>query len=221
MPIPLGSRPVRLFNRTCVLANGSPGRTLIRKTSLLRIVPTACGQAADIARSQFALARQFAGRANSHWRADTPTPRSRHLAIFIAVQRDHVSMLGDCVSVVTLRHDRISERSFLFTMSDITRPQEAWRPRDGCGKCSLRTSHVSLKQRIKPRSGGARRDRTDDLLLAKQALSQLSYGPGPSAGNAPDKSDTNKMVGLGRLELPTSRLSSARSNQLSYKPESL
>jgi hypothetical protein len=26
------------------------------------------------------------------------------------------------------------------------------------------------------------------------------------------------MVGLGRLELPTSRLSSARSNQLSYKP---
>jgi hypothetical protein len=25
--------------------------------------------------------------------------------------------------------------------------------------------------------GGAERDRTDDLLLAKQALSQLSYGP--------------------------------------------
>ena len=25
--------------------------------------------------------------------------------------------------------------------------------------------------------GGAGRDRTDDLLLAKQALSQLSYGP--------------------------------------------
>jgi hypothetical protein len=28
------------------------------------------------------------------------------------------------------------------------------------------------------------------------------------------------MVGLGRFELPTSRLSSARSNQLSYKPGS-
>ena len=27
-------------------------------------------------------------------------------------------------------------------------------------------------------SGGADRDRTGDLLLAKQALSQLSYGPG-------------------------------------------
>ena len=28
-------------------------------------------------------------------------------------------------------------------------------------------------------AGGANRDRTDDLLLAKQALSQLSYGPAP------------------------------------------
>jgi hypothetical protein len=26
-------------------------------------------------------------------------------------------------------------------------------------------------------NGGARRDRTDDLMLAKHALSQLSYGP--------------------------------------------
>src|SRR6202012_2288321 len=31
---------------------------------------------------------------------------------------------------------------------------------------------------IKP-SGGARRDRPDDLMLAKHALSQLSYGPVP------------------------------------------
>ena len=30
-----------------------------------------------------------------------------------------------------------------------------------------------------------------------------------------------RVVGLGRLELPTSRLSSARSNQLSYKPKTL
>jgi hypothetical protein len=30
-----------------------------------------------------------------------------------------------------------------------------------------------------------------------------------------------KVVGLGRLELPTSRLSSARSNQLSYKPKTI
>ena len=30
---------------------------------------------------------------------------------------------------------------------------------------------------IRAKRGGAGRDRTDDLLLAKQALSQLSYGP--------------------------------------------
>jgi hypothetical protein len=35
-----------------------------------------------------------------------------------------------------------------------------------------------------PDFGGARRDRTDDLMLAKHALSQLSYGPvsRPAAG---------------------------------------
>src|ERR1700738_2602569 len=33
-------------------------------------------------------------------------------------------------------------------------------------------------------TGGARRDRTDDLLLAKQALSQLSYGPVRSQASA-------------------------------------
>ena len=31
---------------------------------------------------------------------------------------------------------------------------------------------------LRPPIGGARRDRTDDLMLAKHALSQLSYGPG-------------------------------------------
>jgi hypothetical protein len=40
-----------------------------------------------------------------------------------------------------------------------------------------RIRYSSMLGRGSPRSGGARRDRTDDLLLAKQALSQLSYGP--------------------------------------------
>ena len=75
---------------------------------------------------------------------------------------------------------------------------------------------VRLRQVIP--TGGARRDRTDDLLLAKQALSQLSYGPFREQGSIDNRS--LKLVGLGRFELPTSRLSSARSNQLSYKPGS-
>ena len=88
--------------------------------------------------------------------------------------------------------------------------------------------------------GGARRDRTDDLMLAKHALSQLSYGPKtlrrrPSSlfelrrarialrllRGCATCSQRRSVVGLGRLELPTSRLSSARSNQLSYKPLTL
>src|SRR5688572_31581705 len=36
---------------------------------------------------------------------------------------------------------------------------------------------TSRRSRAPRECGGARRDRTDDLLLAKQALSQLSYGP--------------------------------------------
>ena len=39
------------------------------------------------------------------------------------------------------------------------------------------------KTQIAPRSGGGERDRTDDLLLAKQALSQLSYSPEPGFGD--------------------------------------
>ena len=54
-------------------------------------------------------------------------------------------------------------------------------------------------------------------MLAKHALSQLSYGPVPE-DECSETMRSIKVVGLGRLELPTSRLSSARSNQLSYKP---
>ena len=128
-------------------------------------------------------------------------------------------------------------------MSDITRAGLKQRRADLCSR------ERDLKHSIKlaAPSGGARRDRTDDLLLAKQALSQLSYGPSPvsyasrhlgrraepqlARGNRPPSSfglrrgslrlasASEGLVGLGRFELPTSRLSSARSNQLSYKPE--
>ena len=81
------------------------------------------------------------------------------------------------------------------------------------------------------RFGGAERDRTADPLLAKQMLSQLSYSPISSIApnffgvrqlprHRPFPIHIRKlqMVGPGRLELPTPRLSSVCSNQLSYGP---
>jgi hypothetical protein len=87
--------------------------------------------------------------------------------------------------------------------------------------------------------GGANRDRTDDLKLAKLALSQLSYGPvrvqsapvrlrsASYAGQASQFSwlagrslrSRRSLVGPGRVERPTSRLSGVRSNHLSYEPD--
>ena len=80
--------------------------------------------------------------------------------------------------------------------------------------------------------GGARRVRTDDLMLAKHALYQLSYGPSfkkpatswehPPGRVVIDLSVrprvTRSVVGPGGLEPPTSRLSGVCSNQLSYRP---
>ena len=153
--------------------------------------------------------------------------------------------------------------------------------------------YVSLRS-TRRANGGADRDRTDDLLLAKQALSQLSYGPfapearsskqplapgalargakqkaaaeprpqsglrlsatspAPAILRAADRSaktvhwtvfvssdglpaeahaetrlacqpkpEGRRLVGRGGFEPPTSRLSSARSNQLSYQPASV
>ena len=90
-------------------------------------------------------------------------------------------------------------------------------------------------------NGGAMRDRTADLLRARQALSQLSYGPGSMEGvwpglenhawnslpclmirAAPDTASSTPfpiVVGLGGFEPPTSPLSGVRSNQLSYRPK--
>ena len=72
--------------------------------------------------------------------------------------------------------------------------------------CVHRISLMQLSKNEKQtrlRTGGGERDRTDDLLLARQALSQLSYTP-------------EIMVGQGGLEPPTSRLSVVCSSQLSY-----
>ena len=118
--------------------------------------------------------------------------------------------------LVSSRSSQAQSGTFVSSNTDM-----CWRPAPQRGVASAN------------KDGGARRDRTDDLMLAKHALSQLSYGPEPGARYLEHSSANPKnprthhtqppitrviMVGLGRFELPTSRLSSARSNQLSYRP---
>ena len=79
---------------------------------------------------------------------------------------------GDSAQPVTFV-TRSARIDLLFTMSDITRAP-AKRITRGL------YSRERISEPAAP-SGGARRDRTDDLLLAKQALSQLSYGPDRNA----------------------------------------
>ena len=107
----------------------------------------------------------------------------------------------------------------------------------GLNASSLQNLLCALHIRL-PKTGGASRDRTDDPLLAKQVLSQLSYGPidgisklhgaffkaavlEESGHEWPGSCrwiDTQVMVGLGGLEPPASPLSGVRSNHLSYRP---
>jgi hypothetical protein len=96
-------------------------------------------------------------------------------------------------------------------------------PRDALGSHASELLRASFA--IRAKDGGGERDRTDGLLVANQALSQLSYTPGAHspvnrfAIRSPLAPPSGRrMVGLGRLELPTSRLSGVRSNHLSYRP---
>ena len=120
-------------------------------------------------------------------------------------------------------------------LGDGARKSRLLRPHTSDKRCQ-RTNSAPSAPRVLCRAfsrtsdGGGRRDRTDDLLLAKQALSQLSYAPvlrtpvsiaislRPQRGPAPrpKSSRPRNLVGQGGFEPPTSRLSSARSNQLSY-----
>jgi hypothetical protein len=87
--------------------------------------------------------------------------------------RDH---RGSRKSLQLQTPSTFARNDLLFTMSDNTRTQSVL-----VDVKSLARIHFHGRAlKAKPAgiaAGGARRDRTDDLLLAKQALSQLSYGP--------------------------------------------
>src|SRR6266704_936447 len=63
--------------------------------------------------------------------------------------------------------------------------------------------------------------KTNALCCAYRALAfagATAQQPSFKKACRAEAAEQRRLVGLGRLELPTSRLSSARSNQLSYKP---
>ena len=120
----------------------------------------------------------------------------RHLIVLIAnahpwvrtasAQKDQLLEIGPVAAVRLANHMREIERlprqttpslsgyrhgvrtNLLFTMSYRT----GGRPKPAANFSMRMTAVLST-----PGNGGAGRDRTDDPLLAKQVLSQLSYGP--------------------------------------------
>ena len=69
-----------------------------------------------------------------------------------------------------LRYDRLAEPK-------LAKPAPAF-AQEGYGAAAFATIGLAEPKLAKPaKAGGARRDRTADLLHAMQALSQLSYGP--------------------------------------------
>jgi hypothetical protein len=73
---------------------------------------------------------------------------------------------------------QIRDHPDMFPLHDVLEPAENFND----ARCALNVFSETCLGRDQlgvsdQPSGGARRDRTDDLMLAKHALSQLSYGP--------------------------------------------
>ncbi len=103
---------------------------------------------------------------------------------------DVAVMLRPLSDALAWRTERRSNRMyFLFTMAEnpppanarMANPMPARKRNLDLGRSTEQPRPTRLKaarlKACRPSSGGARRDRTDDLVLAKHALSQLSYGP--------------------------------------------
>ena len=100
---------------------------------------------------------------------------------------DAVSATANCVSnCACARQDPNTPEALIHCKQCVATSTSALRPCLGGANPSARSQRrgqtketIGWRQqkRAKPDFGGARRDRTDDLMLAKHALSQLSYGP--------------------------------------------
>ena len=126
--------------------------------------------------------------------------------------RRRTSSLGARKRCTAYRRYTFARNDLLFTMSDNTRMQTA-RERD------------ALHARICFHGRAAGESELIDRWWSQTESNRRP--PACKAGALPTElwpriaaPAKRELVGLGRFELPTSRLSSARSNQLSYRPKS-
>src|SRR6187455_669928 len=84
--------------------------------------------------------------------------------------------ITQCLRYSPRHHNAASAKTTTF-QSQIVKEQPIGASLLRVLKKHQRTAHARLVAVSSCDAGGANRDRTDDLLLAKQALSQLSYGP--------------------------------------------
>jgi hypothetical protein len=111
------------------------------------------------------------------------------------------SLTTNCPQIV---QQKMSERFILHTPNCQRTVPENFFPGRKPKKRFLKTFLAFM-------TGGGERIRTDGLLRARQALSQLSYTPKPFSCSLPV--ETSLMVGLDGFEPSTSRLSGVRSNR--------
>src|SRR5204863_3714988 len=131
----------------------------------------------------FGSIRRRAVKQPTNWHRSKPRPTT---CIKANCTNTPASMPGDSATSVTFVTVALGT-ILLFTMSKTTHPHQkpvaVRRTGPFTGADMLLGGREKFAQLVrrgvssKIRTGGARRDRTDDLLLAKQALSQLSYGP--------------------------------------------
>ena len=102
---------------------------------------------------------------------------------------------------------------------------EAWWSQTGSNRrphaCKARALPAELWPRNQKTNAFSWRSQHEVLSARLRPLGFAGHASLLSLRGCATRSRRRSVVGLGRLELPTSRLSSARSNQLSYKPLTL
>ena len=126
------------------------------------------------------LIQRLRTRLNSAWSTMVQRPFKSHETC----QRHPCGQAGQPKPCGSNRHDiqapRRTPSAMPSSMSSLHDNKRTGQWRHKASTIAKSVSHLRML-RSTPRFGGARRDRTDDLKLAKLALSQLSYGPVPSS----------------------------------------